>query len=98
MSIQHVVERDERTVVVENASYRWAFLFLAYALLLDVAYRGFVRNESSWDLLGFVVAGGLATVLYQWMHQVLSRSWVVNVLLTVCVAAVIGALMAFAGK
>ena len=38
MSTPECVERDERTVTVENASYRWAYLFLAYALLADVLW------------------------------------------------------------
>ena len=36
MSTPQAVERDERTVAVENASYRWAYLVLTYALLVDV--------------------------------------------------------------
>ena len=30
------VVRDERTVVVEDASYRFAYIFITYALLLEV--------------------------------------------------------------
>jgi len=41
--------KDERTVAVENASYRWGYLILSYGLLLDVVYRGLVRQESGWD-------------------------------------------------
>src|SRR5271165_708673 len=33
MSTSHVVQRDERTLAVENASYRWGYLALSYALL-----------------------------------------------------------------
>ena len=41
------VVRDERTVVVEAASYRLAYVFVTYALLVDVMYRGLVRREAS---------------------------------------------------
>lgn len=69
------VERDERTISVENGSYRWGYLLLSYGLLLSTAYRGFVRQENSWDLLGLVVAGGVLTTMYQGRHQILSRRW-----------------------
>jgi hypothetical protein len=58
-----VVQRDERTVVVENESYRWAYLFLSFGVLLVLIYRSFVRQESAWDLLALVVlAGAVGTV------------------------------------
>ena len=50
------VLRDERTVAVEEASYRVAYMFLSFALLLDVMYRGMVRGEAAWDLIGLVIA------------------------------------------
>jgi hypothetical protein len=45
MSTPQTVERDERTVAVENASYRWAYSLLTYALLVDVMYRSLVRRQ-----------------------------------------------------
>ncbi len=51
MSTPECVERDERTVAVENASYRWAYLLLTYALLVDAMCRSLVRHEASWDLM-----------------------------------------------
>jgi len=50
MTTHQNVQRDERTVAVENASYRWACTFVSFALLIDVMYRGAVRNEAAWDL------------------------------------------------
>jgi len=82
------VDRDERTVSVENAGYRWAYIFLTYGLLLSVAYRGFVRAEQAWDLLALVVLSGGVATLYQGEHRVLSRSWAV-----MTVAAVVAALL-----
>lgn len=67
--------RDERTVAVENASYRWAYLLLSFGILASVAYRGFVRNESSWDLLALVIGSGLVATFYQTNHQILTRRW-----------------------
>ena len=55
MSTDHSVMRDERTVAVENASFRWGFNFVLFALLADVMYRGLFRNEAAWDLMGLVI-------------------------------------------
>src|ERR1700693_3054496 len=65
MSTPQSVERDERTVAVENASYRWAYLLLTYALLVDVIYRSLIRHEATWDLLALVVVGGAVCTVYQ---------------------------------
>ena len=67
------VHRDERTLQVENASYRWAFHVFAYGLLLIVAYRSYVANEAAWDLLALVVIGGAVASAYQWTHDILTK-------------------------
>jgi hypothetical protein len=67
------VYRDERTLHVENASYRWAFHVVAYGLLVIVAYRSYVANEAAWDLLALVVIGGAVASLYQWTHDILTK-------------------------
>jgi len=85
--------RDERTTAVENASYRWAYLLLSFGLLVNVAYRSFVRHESAWDLLVLVLLGGVVTTLYQSRHQVLSRRWVVLMALTLLLAGVLAAVL-----
>ena len=69
------VERDERTIVAENASYRWGFLVMSFGLLLVTAYRRFMRGEASWDLLALVILGGGVTTVYQASQHVLSRRW-----------------------
>jgi hypothetical protein len=87
--------RDERTIAVENSSYRWAYLLLSFGLLAVVAYRSFVWRESSWDLLALVVLSGLVTTLYQWAHRVLSRRWVLVTIISGLVAAVIAVVTVF---
>jgi hypothetical protein len=87
------VARDERTVAVENASYRLAYLVLSFGLLVSVAYRSFVRDETSWDLLGLVVLGGLVATLYQGSARVLGRRWTALTVAAVTVAVVLAALM-----
>jgi hypothetical protein len=86
-----VPERDERTVVVENAGYRWSYLVLSFGLLLVVAARSFFRRESPWDLLALVVLGGFVNAIYQGTHRVLYRRWVVVSGLTLLIAAALGA-------
>jgi hypothetical protein len=80
------VSRDERTLAIENASFRWAFLAMSFGLLAVVAYRAFVFRESSWDLMALVVMGGGVGYAYQGLHRVLSRAWIAASLLTLVIA------------
>jgi hypothetical protein len=69
------VVKDERTVVVENASFRWGFFVLFFGLMLDGTYRGLLNVgviaqtpfliASNWDLLGLVMLGSVVTMGYQ---------------------------------
>jgi hypothetical protein len=89
------VERDERTISVENASYRWAYHVLSYGLLLIVAYRAFARGEPSWDLLALVILGGATAMLWQGRERVLSRRWSMLTVVGMLIAAVVGAALVF---
>lgn len=89
-----VVPQDERTTAVENASYRWAYLVLAFGLLGSVAYRGLLLQQQNWDLLGLVILSGAVTTLYQYQHRVLSWPWGVVAILTTVLAAVLAGLVA----
>ena len=94
MSDIQTVERDERTVAVENAGHRWACIFLTYALLVDVMVRGLVRDEAAWDLLALAIAGGFITTIYQFRHKALPHLWKKEALIIVLCSAVIGAVIA----
>ena len=83
------VSRDERTTVVENSSYRIAYLVMSFGLLASVAYRGFVLQESSWDLLALVILGGVTATMYQGINKVLSRRWIVATVATVVIAGLL---------
>jgi hypothetical protein len=87
------VERDERTIAIENAGYRWSNLVLSFGLLLLTMYRSLVRHEASWDLLGLVVLGGAVNVAYQWSGRVLYRRWIVMTIVTFALAAAVAAVM-----
>jgi hypothetical protein len=89
------VDRDERTLAVENASYRWSTLVLSFGLLGLTAWRSLVRDEQPWDLLALVVAGGLVNTIYQLSHRVLNRRWGVMVAATFGLAGIV-ALVLFA--
>lgn len=94
MSTHQVVARDERTLAIENASCGWAYVLLTYALLLDVMYRGLVRQEAAWDLMAMVIGGGIFCSLYQARQKALPRGWFIKTVLVSCVAAVIAAIVA----
>jgi len=89
------VVRDERTLSVENASYRWGYLFLAFGILLIAAYRGLIQHIGSWELLALVMASGVVTTLYQGRHRVLSGRWAAGVLGAMILAALLGAAIVF---
>ncbi len=84
------IERDERTISVENASYRYGYLFLSFGLLLIVAFRSFFYQEAAWDLMGLVILGGLVTTLYQASNKIFSR----RLLALSIIIAVLAALVA----
>ncbi len=88
------IDRDERTIAVERAGNRWAYLVLSYGLLASVAYRSFARHEQPWDLLALVVAGGVVSAGYQAAHRALSQRWAVVVVTTLVVAAALAAVAA----
>ena len=97
MSTQQSVVRDERTVAVENASYKWAYILLTFALFIDMLYRGLVRHENAWDLLALVIVSAAVGTLYQVRHKTLGHGFVMQAVLIVCVGAVIGAIVVIVG-
>lgn len=92
------VIRDERTVAVENASYRWGYLLLAFGILLSTAYRAFARNESSWDLLALVILSGVVTTALQWRGRTLSRRSALFAAIALGAALVIAVVTSAAGR
>lgn len=88
------ITRDERTITVENSSYRWAYLLLSFGLLVVTAYRSLIWRQSSWDLLALVILGGIVTTLYQWTHGILSRHWVIVTIVAGVTAAAVAVLSA----
>ena len=89
------VIRDERTVMVEHTSYRYAYGFITFALLLDVIYRSLVRQEECWDLVAIVIVGGVGCILYEWKRTLTARSFKLLAVFLV-VTRVVAALIAIA--
>jgi hypothetical protein len=81
-------ERNDRTVAVENVSYRWAYAAMTYALLLDVMYRSLYHHEAAWDLMALVVASGAICSAYQARQKTLAKGWVMKVVLGAVIAIV----------
>ena len=92
------IERDERTTFIENASYKFGYNFIAFALLLDVVYRSLRFNESSWDLLALIVISGFVMAIYQYKQKILGKTWVKITILTLVITFVFASLLAFIFK
>ncbi|MCZ2111865.1 MAG: hypothetical protein LC118_20295 [Dehalococcoidia bacterium] len=92
MSTPVAVFRDERTSAVENASFRWAFLAMSFALLGSIAFRALVFRQSNWDLMAIVILGGGISYAYQGLHRAITKRWFAVSALAVLVAAVISIL------
>jgi hypothetical protein len=90
------IMRDERTVAIENASYRWAYLVISFGLLVSIGYRAFVSHESAWDLFALVILGGAVTTFYQGSRRVLTRHWAVVSAVAALVAFVLAIVLWFA--
>ena len=90
------VQRDERTVAVENASYKWACIFFGFALLIDVMYRGAVRDEAAWDLMALVIIGSGIATMYQIRKKtlMLSRRFAIEALFLMLFSGVVAAIVA----
>ncbi len=89
MTTLRPVELDERAVLVNNASYRWAYLVQAFGLLAVAAIRGLLYREASWDLLGLVLLGGAVAAAYQLAHRVPGRRWLALAGLALLAAAAV---------
>lgn len=81
--IKKMVEKDERTTFIENASFSYGYKFLSFALLLDIMFRSFWLNETPWDLFAIIIISGFAMTVYQYKQKILGKSWIKTVGLTI---------------
>lgn len=87
------IQRDERTITVENSSFSLGYKFVCFALLFDVAYRSFKNGETSWDLMAIVILSGVLTTAYQFRNKILNRGLARNFILAVTVASIVAVLI-----
>ena len=92
------IVRDERSTAVENASYRWGFMVLSFGLLVLVTVRGFLYQESNWDLMGLVILGSLVTTAYQARYRILNRNWIYLGIICAVIAAVVALIISLFTK
>jgi len=88
-----LVERDERTTAVENAGYKWAYLFVSFGLLAIVAVRGRMNGEASWDLLALVVLGGVVHAVFRAFHGALYQRLALRIAVALVAAALLGTVL-----
>ncbi|RNC62743.1 MAG: hypothetical protein AWM53_02084 [Candidatus Dichloromethanomonas elyunquensis] len=91
------VEKDERSTFIENISYKFGYIFITFALLLDVVYRS-LKNEAPWDLLALVIISGLVMSLYQYKQKILGKTWIKTCIYVFAVSFIIAFIMAFIRK
>lgn len=93
-----MITKDERTIFIENISYKFGYNFITFTLLLDVVYRGLRFNEAPWDLLAIVIISGLVMTVYQYRKKILEKTWLKTVAITFVVTFIIAFLFAFVVK
>lgn len=75
MNAEQPLKRDERTVAVENAAYKWGFRTLFWGVLLVSLYRSKVRNEDIGDLLLVGCIGVAVVSAYLFRHKAAVTYW-----------------------
>lgn len=93
MSTHQSPERDERAVAVIDASCRWAFVFLFFALIIDMMYRTIVR-QNAWDLLAMFIGSTAIATIYQARQKILGKAYWVR---AAWMGAVSGVVVAIVG-
>ena len=89
-------DRDERTIAVENASYRWAYLFLSFGLLATIVFRSFALHQSSWDLLAIVVLSGVVAAALRRRQRAFTGGAAKSAMLAIIGGVIAATLFAYA--
>jgi hypothetical protein len=89
------IEKDERTIFIENQSYRNGYIVLNFGILIDIMYRSFRLHEAPWDLFGLIFLGGLVTTVHQYRHKIFTKKWTRDILLLIVVSAIVAAVVMF---
>ena len=99
MNTEQPLKRDERTVAVENAAYKWGFHTLCIGTLLNCLYRHKVRNEDIGDLLLVGCVSVAVVSVYLFRHKAAVTYWpwrwkkIVTIIAVSFVAVVLGGII-----
>lgn len=88
------IEKDERSIFIENQSYKYGYMVLTFGILIDIIYRSVRFNEAPWDLFGLIFLSGLITTSHQYRYEIFSKNWLVSVLILALISAIIAAIVA----
>lgn len=92
------IEKDERTIFIENKSSKYGYNILTFGILIDIMYRAIRFNQTSWDLFLLLELTGAVVILYQYKAKIFTENWKKSVLFLIIFAAIIGAAVAFMFK
>lgn len=90
------IQRDERIIAEENASYRLGFAVLLLGLLALVVLRAVRVADSileNLDLIALMLVSSLVTFAYQRSRKIVTQRWIFIFLCMVCLvllAALLG--------
>jgi Family of unknown function (DUF6442) len=87
------IEKDERTVFIENQSYKYGCAILNFGILIDIIYRSVRFNEASWDLFGLIFLSGLVTTVYQYKQKIFTKNWIKSILILIIITAILSVIL-----
>lgn len=92
-----LVDRDERTTAVENAGFRWSYLFLSFGILALVAVRGRIEDAIARELLVLVILGGVMNAAFTSFHHALTTRLALRIGVAAACALLFAAALLFFG-
>lgn len=82
--------RDERESAVDLVADRLAVTVLSFGILVIVAWRAFVDNQASRDLLGLLILSGVVGTGYRFGKRTASVQLVSVMAVAAVISAVVG--------
>lgn len=89
-----LLPRDERELAVDLAADRLAAIVLSFGILAIVAWRAFVDDEASWELLALLILSGIVGTGYRIGKRTTSVRLVSVMALAAAVAVVVAIVLA----
>jgi hypothetical protein len=95
MNTEQCLKRDERTVTVENAGFKWGYYCLALGLVIDAVYRQEVRNEAIGDLIALLCVSSAISLVYLVAHKAWVPRWPLRRVVLVLAGCIVVAVLVF---